>query len=192
MLYIEVLLIALSLAMDALAVAITIGICRAGIKIRHALKVALFFGGFQAIMPALGYLAGISVSWLIAPVDHWIAFILLAVVGGRMLHSAIKEQTVDSEADDCPPEDPLATRQLLLLAIATSIDALAAGISLSIGRLPVGTTIMAIGVITAILAGSGVMLGRHLGFKLQRYATAVGGVILILIGIKILLEHLLA
>ncbi|NLC84638.1 MAG: manganese efflux pump [Ruminococcaceae bacterium] len=190
MIYLEVLLVALSLAMDALAVAVTIGICRAGIQFRHALKVALFFGGFQALMPALGYLAGISVSSIIGPIDHWIAFILLAIVGGRMLYSAIREQPVDS-AEDCPPEAPLATRPLLFLAVATSIDALAAGISLSIGRLPVTATIVATGLITAFLSGLGILLGRRLSFVFQRYALASGGVILILIGLKILLEHLL-
>ncbi|MGI6298791.1 MAG: manganese efflux pump MntP family protein [Saccharofermentanales bacterium] len=190
MIYLEVLLIAVSLAMDALAVAVTIGICRAGVRFRHALKVALFFGGFQALMPALGYLAGISVSGIIEPIDHWIAFILLAVVGGRMLYSALWEQPVDSAAEDCPPEDPLANRPLLLLAVATSIDALAAGISLSIGRLPVTATILATGLITAFLSGLGVLLGRRLSFVFQRYALASGGAILVLIGLKILIEHL--
>lgn len=192
MIYVEMLLIAASLAMDALAVSITIGICREGIQIRHALKVALFFGGFQALMPAIGYLAGISVAGLIAPVDHWVAFALLVFVGGRMLYETLHEKAIEDDDDACPVEDPIGTRPLLLMAVATSIDALAAGISLALGQLPVTATILAIGLVTAILSALGVMLGRRLGCLFQRYACVAGGVILILIGCKILLEHLLA
>lgn len=191
MIYAEMLLLALSLSMDALAVAITIGICREGVHLRHALKVALFFGGFQALMPAAGYLAGVSVAGLIAPVDHWVAFGLLAFIGGRMLYEALHEKAVESE-DVCPPEDPIGTRSLLLMAVATSIDALAAGISLALGQLPVLGTIAAIGVTTAALSAAGVLLGRRLGFLFQRYACVAGGAILILLGGKIVLEHLLA
>lgn len=192
MLYLEILLIALSLSMDALAVAITIGICRDGVRLSHALKVALFFGGFQALMPMLGYLAGISVAGFIAPIDHWVAFILLAFVGGRMLYETLHEKPVNGEADECPAEDPVSTRPLLLMAVATSIDALAAGISLALGPLPIVGTILAIGVVAAVLSAMGVLLGRRLGFLFQRYACVAGGTILILIGLRILLSHLLA
>lgn len=192
MLYVEILLIALSLSMDALAVAVTIGVCRDGVHLRHALKVALFFGGFQALMPAIGYLAGVSVAGFIAPIDHWVAFILLAFVGGRMLYGSLHEKPMDDEMDACPAEDPVSNRPLLLMAVATSIDALAAGISLALGSLPIVGTIVAIGLVTAVLSAMGVLLGRRLGFLFQRYACVAGGTVLILIGLRILLEHLLA
>lgn len=144
--------------MDAFAVAITIGICRAEVHLRHALKVALFFGGFQALMPAIGYLAGRSVSGLIKPFDHWVAFILLGIIGGRMLYEALHEEPVDGAEDNCPREDPVSTRPLLVLAVATSIDALAAGISLALDNMPVVESVIAIGLITAFLSGVGVML----------------------------------
>ena len=190
MIYASIFLIGLSLSMDAFAVAITIGICRAEIHFRHAAKVALFFGGFQALMPAIGYLAGRSVSGLIKPFDHWVAFVLLGLIGGKMLYEALREVPVDSEEDACPREDPVATRPLLILAVATSIDALAAGISLAIGDIPIVSSVISIGLITAILSGAGVLLGRRLGALFQKYATIVGGSVLVLIGVKILAEHL--
>ena len=190
MVYVSIILIGLSLSMDALAVAITIGICRSEIHLRHAFKVALFFGGFQALMPAIGYIAGRSVSGLIEPVDHWVAFILLGLIGGKMLYEALHEEPVENGEDACPREDPIATRPLLILAVATSIDALAAGISLAFGNIPIVESVIAIGLITAILSGAGVMLGRRLGALFQKYATIIGGSVLILIGFKILVEHL--
>ncbi len=190
MIHISIFLIGLSLSMDALAVAVTIGICRSEIHFRHALKVAIFFGGFQALMPLVGYLAGRSVAGLIEPVDHWIAFLLLSLIGGKMLYEALHEQPIENGDAACPREDPTATRPLLLMAVATSIDALAAGISLALGDIPIVESVIAIGLITAVLSGTGVLLGRRLGALFQRYATVAGGSVLILIGVKIVIDHL--
>jgi putative Mn2+ efflux pump MntP len=192
--YAAIALIGLSLSMDAFAVAITIGICRAEVRLHHALKVALFFGGFQALMPTIGFLAGRSVAGLIKPFDHWVAFALLFIIGGHMIYSAFHEKAVEDDnpaAESCPREDPTGTKQLLLLAVATSIDALAAGISLALDNMPIVLSAVSIGVITAVLSAIGVLLGRKLGVLFQKYACIVGGIVLILIGIKILAEHLI-
>ena len=189
--YLSVILLGLSLSMDALAVAITIGICRAGIKPYHVLKVGVFFGGFQAIMPAIGWFAGISLSSLIKPFDHWVAFALLAFIGGKMIYETLHEEIVEDD-DTCPREDPLGTKRLFILALATSIDALAAGISLAIDQTPIISSILTIGLITFVLSAAGVMLGKRLGVVFQKNATLAGGIILILIGLKVLIEHLVA
>ena len=189
--YLSVFLLGLSLSMDALAVAITIGICRAEIRPIHALKVGVFFGSFQALMPAIGWYAGIRLSSLIKPYDHWLAFLLLAFIGGKMIYEALHEEAVEDD-DTCPREDPLGTRRLFVLAVATSIDALAAGISLAIDDAPIVSSVLTIGLITLILSAAGVLLGKRMGVIFQKNATLAGGAILIVIGLKILIEHMLA
>ncbi len=196
--YIQILtlvLLGLSLSMDTLAVSVTIGICKSGIRIRHALKVGLFFATCQALMPFLGWLAGTRVIDLIRPLDHWVAFALLAFLGGKMIFETLHEKTVsDTEADApaCPVEDPTSSRRLATLAVATSIDALAAGISLAFENTSILAAILIIGLITFLVAASGTLLGKRLGVLFQRNACLVGGSVLILLGIKIVLEHLLA
>lgn len=177
-------LLAVSLAADAFAVAISMGLSVSKVSLRDAVRVGLFFGGFQALMPTLGYLAGSTVSAVIERYDHWIAFGLLAFIGSRMLW----ESTRDAEEGARP--SPNALRQLLVLSIATSIDALAVGVSLAVLRENIWTNAAWIGGITFLLSALGVMAGRHLGHRMQRCATVAGGLVLILIGVKILIEHL--
>lgn len=182
-------LLALSLAMDATAVAITLGICKGQVCYRDAIKAGLYFGGFQAFMPAIGYLAGTQLSTWIEPVDHWIAFALLAFIGLKMLFEALHEKPVD-DVTACPRGDPMTNRRMLVLAVATSIDALAAGISLALDRMPLLPSVLIIGLTTMVLSFLAVLSGKRLGVLFQKRATATAGVVLILLGIKILVEHL--
>jgi manganese efflux pump family protein len=187
-------LLGLGLSMDTLAVSITIGICKPDIRPRHILKAASFFAFFQMLMPGLGYLAGSRVATLIGPFDHWVAFGLLALIGGKMIYETLHEKTLpdedDPEACACPREDPTASRRLAGLAVATSIDALAAGISLAFDRTPIILALAIIGLITFLVAASGAALGRRLGVLFQRRACLIGGCVLVLLGIKIVVEHL--
>ncbi len=182
--------------MDTLAVSVTIGICKAYIRPRHVLKAAAFFAFFQTLMPGLGYLAGSRVASLIKPFDHWVSFGLLAFIGGKMIFETLHEKAVTDAADEnetaCGHDDPTTSRRLVGLAIATSIDALAAGISLAFDKTPIWTALLIIGLITFAVAAVGAALGRRLGVLFQRRACLVGGAVLILIGIKIVVDHLLA
>ena len=182
---IEIALLGVSLAMDAFAVSITTGITLKDLRWRHALKVGLFFGGFQFLMPLIGYLAGTTFVRYIESVDHWIAFGLLAFIGGKMVYECIRPGEAEEAAD------PTATGKLFVLAVATSIDALAVGISLAILRENIWVCSGWIGVITFTLSALGVRLGKKLGEKFQRSAGLVGGLVLIGIGLQILIEHLM-
>ncbi|HBP37700.1 MAG TPA: hypothetical protein DD640_02965 [Clostridiales bacterium] len=186
-------LLGLSLSMDTLAVAVTLGICKKNIRPVHALKVGAFFAAFQALMPALGWFAGTRVIGLIRPFDHWIAFGLLALLGGRMIYEALheKEMTPEEAEKTCSREDPTSSRHLILLALATSIDAMAAGISLAFSDASIVAAVLIIGLVTWLVATAGTLLGRHLGVLFQRNACLAGGAVLILLGVKIVLEHLL-
>ena len=175
---IEIILLGISLSMDAFAVSIATGISLKDLRFHHAAKVGLFFGGFQFLMPVLGYWAGSQVSSYIESFDHWIAFGLLAIIGGKMLIESIR------------PNDPTATGKLFILAIATSIDALAVGVSLALIGANIWYCSTLIGLITFSLSAVGVMMGKKMGEKCQKGAGIVGGIVLILIGVKILLEHL--
>lgn len=177
--------LAFGLAMDAFAVSITCGLTMRKLKIRYALRIALFFGGFQALMPIIGYLAGLSVRALIESYDHWVAFGLLAGVGGKMLFEAFSVQ------DDTREINPDDFGLLLILAIATSIDALAVGLSLSFLRIEILMPAVLIGVITFGLSFAGVYLGKRIGHLCEQKIEILGGLVLIGIGIKILVEHLL-
>lgn len=182
----ELLLLAVALGMDAFTAAVSEGIRMRTLQPSHALKVALLFGLFQALMPALGYLAGISVDEYIENVDHWVALGLLSFIGIRMIRESARI------TDDCgPPPGVSNTRTLLVLALATSIDALAAGISLAIQHANILPCAVVIGGITAVMCFIGVMIGHRVGCMFQRRAELIGGIVLILIGFKILLEHLL-
>lgn len=180
---ITTLLIALGLAMDSFSVAIANGLATKKFTTTNALKIASFFGFFQAIMLIIGWYAGIHLIDLISSYDHWVAFFLLALIGSRMIYESIKKESAKLISS-------LSLKVLLLLSIATSIDALAIGLSLSI--LNVAATIPAIttGVITFSLSFFGVYIGGRFGHMLKHRVETLGGVILIVIGLKILLEHL--
>ena len=184
---IEIALLGVSLAMDAFAVSITTGITLKDLRWKHALKVGLFFGGFQFLMPLIGYLAGSTFVRYIESVDHWIAFGLLAFIGGHMLWEVWKGE---GEEDENEEAGPLRLGELTLLAIATSIDALAVGITFAFLGINIVSAISIIGCTTFVLSGVGVMVGHRFGLRYKKKAEIAGGVILILIGVKILLEHL--
>jgi putative Mn2+ efflux pump MntP len=189
LLFVPVVLMGLSLAMDAVAASISVGICLAEVKQRYALRTALVFGSFQALMPAVGWFLGRSFRDLIRPVDHWIAFALLVFIGLKMIVETVKEEPGDRES--CPVGDPVAWPRLLVIGIATSIDALAAGISLSIEDIPIVPSAAIIGIVTFILAYLAVLLGKRLGKNFRRRACITGGLILIALGVKIVVEHLI-
>lgn len=177
--------LALGLAMDATAVSAARGLALPAIRARHVLLVAGFFGGFQALMPVLGWLLGARIGPLVQAWDHWIAFVLLAFVGGKMLWEA-RGAGEDQESS----VDHFALRSMVVLAIATSIDALAVGITLPMLDAPFLLSVVTIGVVTALLSAVGLFAGRHFGALLGRRLDLAGGVVLIGLGSKILIEHL--
>lgn len=180
----ELLLLAVGLSMDAFAVAVCKGLSTKEVKWKHYLVVGVWFGGFQALMPTVGYILGSSFEKYIKSVDHWVAFVLLAFIGGNMLKEGLSKQTETTDAS-------FSFRSMFLLAIATSIDALAVGITFAL--LPdvnVSFAVLFIGVITFILSAVGLKVGNLFGLRYKNKAEIAGGVILILIGVKILLEHL--
>lgn len=181
------LLIALGVSADAFAVALTKGLHMRRFNVRHALIIAGTFGLFQAVMPLIGWVLGTQFAPYITSVDHWVAFGLLALVGGKMLWEAFSSHD-DTEQDF----DRINTRQLLVLALATSIDALAIGITLAFLPGSIIEAVILIGVTTFALAFLGVVIGRRVGRRFGKPAEIAGGLILILIGTKILIDHLTA
>ena len=177
--------VAIGLAMDAFTVSIAKGISLRKATVPQAAKVALFFGGFQALIPLLGWLFGLSFEKYITAFDHWIALILLTLIGGKMLYESFKGE----DEEDSVEVDPLNARSLLVLAIATSIDALAVGVTFAFLNVNILTSITLIGVITFVISFAGVIIGNKVGEYLKNYAEIVGGIILILIGVSIFLEH---
>lgn len=186
--FIELLLVGVGLSMDAFAVSICKGLGMKRLNMKQALVIGLFFGGFQALMPFLGWALGTQLADFITPIDHWIAFILLAVIGGKMLLDAFRggEEEEAGEATDAK----LDMKELLMLAIATSIDALAVGITFAFLGVDIVSAIVVIGLTTFVISVAGVAVGHAFGARYEKGATIVGGVVLILIGLKILLEHL--
>ncbi len=178
------LLIAFGLAMDSFAVSITSGLTMKNPRVGGALKIAIFFGSFQAFMPVLGWLAGISILDLISGVDHWMAFGLLSLIGCKMIYESIRMEVGRKE------RNPLNVYVLLMLSVATSIDALAVGVSLAFLRVSIVTSILIIGIVTFLLSFLGVYAGCKFGRSFGEKIGAIGGLILIGIGIKILVEHL--
>ena len=184
----ELVLIGVSLAMDAFAVSVCRGLSmRNGIRVGHMLIIAAFFGGFQAIMPAIGYLLGKQFESFITPVDHWVAFILLFFLGGKMVLDVIR---AGDEDDCCDCGDKLNLKQLVVMAIATSIDALAVGIPFPSLGVNIWQAMVLIGSVTFVLCVLGVAIGNRFGARFKDKATLAGGIALILVGTKILLEHL--
>jgi len=190
--FISIFMTGIGLSMDAFAVSLAKGICLKEDEFKNSFKVALFFGGFQALMPLLGWWFGRYFESYIKSFDHWIAFILLVIIGGKMLIEAIKElrSINDSEiATECE-RDEFSYKKLTILAIATSIDALAVGVSFAFLSVSIIPSITIIGITTFVLSFFAVFLGKKLGEYMQSYAEIIGGIILIAIGIKILFEHL--
>lgn len=186
--------VAVSLSMDAFAVSICRGLqMKNGINVRHMLIIAAFFGGFQALMPAIGYVLGKQFEQYIEPIDHWVAFVLLGLLGGKMIFDVVKEMR-SGECEECDCDGSLNIKQLLIMAVATSIDALAVGITLpTIGvqtNLQALTSVGMIGTITFALCMLGVAVGNRFGARFKNKASLAGGIVLILVGTKILLEHL--
>lgn len=179
----ELLVLAVGLSMDAFAVAICKGLAIRTVSLKHAAWVGLWFGGFQMLMPLLGFLLAHSFAQAIASFDHWIAFLLLAVIGGNMIREALSAEEEEVSGD-------LSARAMLLLAIATSIDALAVGITFAFLQVSIVPAVSFIGCTTFVLAFAGVCIGKIFGAKYKSRAELLGGIILILIGLKILLEHL--
>ena len=157
------------------------------LSIRQATVISLFFGGFQALMPLIGWALGSQLADLITPIDHWIAFALLAFVGGKMLWDAFHE---DDEQGEEAQDARLDLKELIMLAIATSIDALAVGITFAFLQVAIVPSVAIIGVVTFVLSFVGVAVGHFFGARFEKPATIAGGAVLILIGVKTLLEHL--
>ncbi len=183
--FVELLLVAVGLSMDAFAVSVCKGLGMRKLNVQVALVLALLFGGFQAGMPVVGWLLGSQFLWLIEPIDHWIAFGLLLVIGGKMILDAVRGE--EEESGTC---DRVAWGEFLMLAIATSIDALAVGISFAALNVDIVTSVAAIGVTTFVLSLVGVWVGHVFGARYERPAQIVGGIVLVCIGIKVLLEHM--
>ncbi len=182
--FLQVFLIGVGLSMDAFAVAVCKGLNMKKIDYKYTVLIAFFFGGFQALMPLIGWLLGVQFESYIVSIDHWIAFFLLSFIGGNM----IKESLGGEEEEESGITYDL--KELFMLAIATSIDALAVGITFAFLRVNIISSIIIIGITTFFLSMLGVGIGNRFGAKYKNKAEFAGGVILILIGLKILLEHL--
>ena len=179
----EVFLIGIGLAMDAFAVSVCKGLSMRTLEWKKAITVALYFGVFQALMPAIGYFLGTTFESYVTSIDHWIAFILLGFIGGKMIKESF-------EKDREKANDSVDFKTMVVLAIATSIDALAVGITFAFLKTNILVATSVIGIITFILSIVGVKIGNEFGSKYENKAEFTGGLILIIIGTKILLEHL--
>jgi manganese efflux pump family protein len=183
--WVMIFVIAVGLAMDAFAVSIVSGSTYRQLHVKHALRMAAFFGGFQAFMPLIGSLVGLSLKAYVTTYDHWIAFGLLSAVGGKMIYESFKIKS----AEDNP--DPSSILVLLALSVATSIDALAVGVTLSLITSSIVVAVIIIGLTTFVLSYLGVLIGKRFGHFFENKIEVVGGLILIAIGFEILGEHLL-
>jgi len=190
----ELFILAVGLSMDAFAVAVCVGLSLEKITYRRALIVGLYFGGFQALMPLIGYVAGSLFADKIITYDHWIAFGLLSFLGIKMIIGSLKSSnevpTIKNQTPDEVTETCLKPKAMLPLAVATSIDALAVGISLAFLNVKIIPAVSFIGITTLVLSMIGVKIGNVFGLKFKSKAEFAGGVILILIGLNILLDHL--
>ena len=188
----EIILLAVALAMDAFAVAICKGLATERVRIKHMVIVGAWFGFFQALMPFIGCTLGTAFLQYIKAIDHWIAFVLLGFISANMIREALSH----NDGCDCDSEDAsLAPKVMLTMAIATSIDALAAGVGMSVdldGIMQIIFAVLSIGVITFFLSALGVKIGNVFGSKYKFVAELSGGIVLVGMGIKILVEHLIA
>ena len=180
----EIIFIGIGLAMDAFAVSVCKGLSLKKVSLKRSCTIAGYFGAFQAIMPTLGFMFGGAFQGLIINYDHWVAFILLAIIGIKMIKDAIADLNDDEKNDD------ISVKTMLILAIATSIDALAVGVTFSVFKIDILKAVSIIGIVTFVLSLIGVKIGKRFGDKLERKAEVFGGIILIIIGVKILIEHL--
>ena len=180
---IEIMVVSFGLAMDAFAVSVCKGLSMKKINLKKNLIIALYFGIFQTLMPIIGYFLGITFSNIVKSIDHWIAFILLGIIGFNMIR-----ESFDDEVEK--KNDNIDIKTMLLLAVATSIDALAVGVTFAFFKVNIILAILIIGIITFILSLIGVKIGNKFGDRFQNKAELLGGIILIIMGLKILLEHL--
>lgn len=181
---IEIIFLSIGLAMDAFAVATCKGLAMKSMNWKKSIIVATYFGSFQALMPIIGYILGVSFQEKIINIDHWIAFILLSAIGINMLKEAFNTN------DENNKDDSVDFKNMIILAIATSIDALAVGITFAFLKCNILISALCIGIITFILSLIGVKIGNIFGAKYEKRAQVIGGIILIILGTKILLEHL--
>lgn len=180
----EMIFLGFALAMDATAVSIGKGLSLDRVRPTHALNAGVWFGGFQALMPIIGYFLGVSFSGFVASVDHWICFALLLLIGSNMIREALS-------GDDEELDDNFSPRTMFLMALATSIDALVVGVTLAFAQANIWLAATIIGVVTFVLSFSGLYLGRVIGSKFGSKAGVLGGLVLIAIGVKTLVEHLI-
>jgi manganese efflux pump family protein len=181
--FISILVVAIGLGMDAFSVAISIGAVSRKVSIAPVLRLSVSFGLFQFFMPIAGWLGGMTVADYIAGFDHWIAFALLLYIGGKMIHESFQCE------EKAHPNDPTKGLTLLMLSVATSIDALAVGLSLAFLKTPILYPSMIIGVVAFIMTALGMLFGEKLGKICGKRVEVVGGIILIVIGVKILFDH---
>ena len=180
----ELIIIAIGVSMDAFAVSICKGLSVQKVKPKHVALTGLWFGGFQALMPVIGYYLGASFAEFVSSVDHWIAFVLLGIIGGNMI-----KESCSAEHECCAPD--FSVRTMFAMAVATSIDALAIGVSFAFLNVNIWKAVALIGVTTALFSGAGVVIGNVFGSRYKSKAEFVGGFILVAMGLKILLEHTL-
>jgi putative Mn2+ efflux pump MntP len=180
----EIIIIAIGLSMDAFAVSITLGLSVKKLKIKHVLIPAIYFGFFQALMPLIGFFAGTMFANKIQNFDHWIAFILLGIIGGKMIRESL------SKGEEKIKENSFQFATMLLLAIATSIDALAVGVTFAFFEINIFLAIILIGLTTFCISIGGVKIGNIFGAKYKSKAEFIGGAVLVILGFKILIEHL--
>ena len=188
LMFIELFLLGIGLAMDAFAVSVCKGLGMRRLNKKQTLIIGLYFGGVQALMPLIGWLLGSQFQKYITSIDHWIAFILLGFIGGKMMIEAIREWNEEETVDVI--DAPLDHKNMLVLAVATSIDALAVGITFAFLDTPIIEAITIIGITTMIISIIGVVVGNFFGSRYKSKAEFIGGLILVLLGLKILLEHL--
>ena len=188
LMFIELFLLGIGLAMDAFAVSVCKGLGMRRLNKKQTLIIGLYFGGFQALMPLIGWLLGSQFQKYITSIDHWIAFILLSFIGGKMMIEAIREWNEEETVDVM--DAPLDHKNMLVLAVATSIDALAVGITFAFLDTPIIEAFTIIGITTMVISIIGVVVGNFFGSRYKSKAEFIGGLILVLLGLKILLEHL--
>lgn len=187
-LVIELFLLGVGLSMDAFAVSVCKGLGMKKLNKKQALIIGLYFGGFQALMPFVGWLLGSQLQKYITSIDHWIAFILLGFIGGKMMIEAVREWNEEEVVDVM--DAPIDHKNMLVLAVATSIDALTVGITFAFLGTPIVEAITIIGITTMVISIAGVVVGNFFGSRYKSKAEFIGGLILVLLGLKILLEHL--
>jgi len=187
-LFVELFLLGVGLSMDAFAVSVCKGLGMRKLDKKQALIIGLYFGGFQALMPLIGWLLGSQFQQYITSIDHWIAFILLGFIGGKMMVEAVREWNEEETVEVM--DAPIDHKNMFVLAVATSIDALAVGITFAFLNTPIIEAITIIGITTMVLSIIGVIVGNFFGSRYKSKAEFIGGLILVLLGLKILLEHL--